>query len=56
LERNFISIEKHFSLKTVAMLAIQMIQRVEFLHKKYLLHNDLKPENFLFGKNEKVTQ
>lgn len=38
-----------FNLKTVCMLAIQMIQRLEFVHALGFLHRDLKPENFVMG-------
>ena len=37
------------SLKTVCMLAIQMIRRVQQLHESNFLHRDLKPENFMMG-------
>jgi casein kinase 1 len=34
-------------------IGIQMIQRVKSLHEKSLIHRDIKPDNFLFGINDK---
>lgn len=44
---------KQFSLKTVCLLAIQMLQRIEYIHEKGFIHRDIKPENFVIGLNEK---
>ncbi|OHT09029.1 Casein kinase I hhp1 [Tritrichomonas foetus] len=41
--------DKMLSLKTVAMCAIQMLCRVEYLHQRSFIHRDIKPVNFVFG-------
>ena len=40
---------KSFSLKTSLLIGVKMIERIQTLHEKYLLHRDVKPDNFLFG-------
>uniref|UniRef100_A0A6B2L6I2 non-specific serine/threonine protein kinase n=1 Tax=Arcella intermedia TaxID=1963864 RepID=A0A6B2L6I2_9EUKA len=41
--------KKSFSLKTVLLLADQMIDRLETLHKRNVVHRDIKPGNFVMG-------
>ncbi|CAD8196542.1 unnamed protein product [Paramecium octaurelia] len=56
LEELFSKNNKRLSLKTVLMLADQMIQRIEYIHTKQFLHRDIKPDNFLIGLGKKATR
>jgi casein kinase 1 len=38
-------------LKQIIAMGVQMIQRIKTLHEKCILHRDIKPCNFLFGRN-----
>ncbi|KAF0917351.1 hypothetical protein E2562_017524 [Oryza meyeriana var. granulata] len=56
LEDQFVYCGRKFTLKTVLMLADQMITRIEFMHSKGYLHRDIKPDNFLMGLGRKANQ
>lgn len=49
LEHLFKHCKRIFSVKTVLLLADQLISRIEYVHSKSVIHGDIKPQNFAIG-------
>ena len=39
-------------LNDICLIAIQCLDRLEYIHSKNIVHKDIKPANFLFGRND----
>ena len=45
----FLKCNKKFNLSDICLIAIQCLERIEWIHKNNIIHRDIKPDNFLFG-------
>ena len=44
---------KKMSIRCVCNLGYQMIEVIEYIHNKHIIHRDIKPDNFVMGKGIK---
>ncbi|OHT11047.1 Casein kinase I [Tritrichomonas foetus] len=56
LKNLFLLCRRRLSLKTVLMLADQMLTTIEYVHTRHFIHRDLKPDNFVMGLGKKSNQ
>ena len=44
--------DKKLNLKNVCMVALQILDRLEYIHSKNYIHKDIKPQNFVNGRKD----
>ena len=43
---------KEMPMEDICLIAKQVIDRIQWVHSKYVVHRDIKPDNFLIGKKD----
>ena len=49
LDDVFEATKRRFSIRTVFLIALQTLERLQYIHAKGVVHGDVKGENFLIG-------
>ena len=53
LEELYEFCSRNFTLKTVLLICLEVIDRLKFFHDHHYIHCDIKPQNFLIGRGNK---